>query len=40
MLRQTIGAALVRAGERLAAAPPRGASQAAALSDGTLRTAS
>ena len=36
MARQAIGAALVRVGECLATAPPRGNSPAAALPDGTL----
>ena len=38
MLRQTLGAALVRARHRFAAAPPRGASLATALADGTMRS--
>jgi hypothetical protein len=37
-VRQTLGAALVRAGQRLAAPPARGASAATGLSTGTLRT--
>ena len=37
-VRQTIGAALVRAGQRLAAAPARGTSPATALANGTPRT--
>jgi hypothetical protein len=40
MLRQTLGAALLRAGHRLAPAPPHGASVATALSGGRLGTAS
>jgi hypothetical protein len=40
MLRQTLGASLVRVGHRLAGAPLRGASLAKALADGTMRTAS
>ena len=39
MLRQTLAAALVRAGRRLAAVPPGDATPVKALSESTLRTA-
>lgn len=38
VVRRTLGAALVRGGQRLAATPARGASPATGLSNGKLRT--